>query len=121
MEKVRGIGGLFLRARDPQALAGWCRDVLGIDMTSGIWFQEQGPTVFAPFSESDDYFDTDRRWMLNFRVADLDKMTAQLSAAGIEIITRPEWDSEIGRFARIHDPEGNPVELWQPPEIPSAG
>nr|WP_240639560.1 VOC family protein [Pseudofulvimonas gallinarii] len=53
--------------------------------------------------------------MINFRVDDLDAMIAQLQAAGIAVETRPdEWDSEVGRFARIHDPEGNPIELWEP-------
>ena len=52
--------------------------------------------------------------MINFRVDDLDALVAKLTADGIEVETRAEWDSEVGRFARIHDPEGNPVELWEP-------
>ena len=52
--------------------------------------------------------------MLNFRVRDLDALLAELRAAGIEVTTNPDWDSEVGRFARIQDPEGNPVELWEP-------
>lgn len=52
--------------------------------------------------------------MINFRVDDLDAMMDQLKRAGISIETRREWDSEVGRFARIHDPEGNPIELWEP-------
>ncbi len=52
--------------------------------------------------------------MINFRVRDLDAMLRQLRAAGIAAETRSEWDSEVGRFARIHDPEGNPIELWEP-------
>jgi glyoxylase I family protein len=68
------------------------------------------------FPEDTDYFgDRAQGFMLNFRVRDLDAMIAQLREAGIEVETRTEWNSEIGRFARIHDPEGNPVELWQPP------
>ncbi|MCW5738489.1 MAG: hypothetical protein KIS73_30485 [Enhydrobacter sp.] len=71
--------------------------------------------VFAPFKADTDYFAPDRQWMLNLRVDDLDGLLAQLRAAGIEAITKPEWDSPgVGRFARIHDPEGNPIELWQP-------
>ena len=54
--------------------------------------------------------------MINFRVGDLDAMIAQLSAADIEVETKAERDSEVGRFARLHDPEGNPIELWQPAE-----
>jgi predicted enzyme related to lactoylglutathione lyase len=112
-----GIGGLFFRARDTKGLAEWYQTHLGIgEPPYGLWTQEAGPTVFAPFSEDSDYFGRDsQQWMLNLRVGNLDAMIAQLQAAGIAVETRPEWDSpEVGRFARIHDPEGNPVELWQP-------
>jgi predicted enzyme related to lactoylglutathione lyase len=50
--------------------------------------------------------------MINFRVHDMDKMVAQLRAAGIDV--KLDADDSIGRFARLHDPEGNPIELWQP-------
>ena len=73
-------------------------------------------TVFAPFKESSDYFAADKQWMINFRVDDLVGLMAQLAAAGIAVETRAEWDTpETGRFARIHDPEGNAIELWEPP------
>ena len=112
---VTGIGGVFFRAKDPKALKAWYREHLGIDGFK--WKQEAGPTVFAPFAENTDYFPAEKQWMLNFRVADLKGMLATLRAAGIEAITKPEWDTaETGRFARIHDPEGNPIELWEPPE-----
>jgi predicted enzyme related to lactoylglutathione lyase len=79
--------------------------------------QQAGPTVFMPFKQDADYFPADRQWMLNFRVENLDGLLSSLRAAGIEVDTNPEWDTpETGKFARIHDPEGNPVELWQPPE-----
>ena len=79
-----------------------------------MWQQEAGPTVFAPFPETSDYFgDPQQMWMVNFRVRDLDKMLGQLRAAGIEVQADAE-SSPIGRFARLHDPEGNPIELWQP-------
>ncbi len=55
--------------------------------------------------------------MINFRVADLNTMIKQLEAADISVETREEWDSEAGRFARIHDPDGNPIELWQPAAV----
>ena len=114
MAKALGIGGVFFRSRDTKALAAWYETHLGI---SGFWNQEAGPTVFAPFPADTDYFPVDRQWMLNFRVDDLDALIAQLEAAGIAVETRPdEWDTpETGRFARIADPEGNPIELWQPP------
>lgn len=119
MERVTGIGGLFFRARDGEALSAWYAKHLGIDLAEGAWRQEAGPTVFAPFAQDSDYFAADRQWMINLRVADLDAMIAQLEAAGIAVTTKPEWDSEIGRFARIHDPEGNPIELWEPSAMAS--
>ena len=117
MEKVTGIGGLFFRSRDGDALAAWYREHLGIDAGhSSIWQQQAGMTVFAPFKEDSDYFPADKRYMLNLRVPDMEAMLAQLRAAGIEVETRPDWDTtEYGRFARIHDPEGNAIELWEPP------
>lgn len=114
MTKATGIGGVFLRSDDPEKLAAWYHRHLGIDMSQGAWMQAAGPTVFAPFARDSDYFPADRQVMLNFRVADLDALTGALAAAGIAAETRPEWDSEIGRFARIIDPEGNPIELWEP-------
>jgi predicted enzyme related to lactoylglutathione lyase len=113
---VEGIGGFFFRAADPAALEAWYRDHLGIGADGMIWQQSAGPTVFAPFEANTDYFAADRRWMLNLRVSGLDELLAALSAAGIAIVTNPEWNTpETGRFARIHDPEGNPIELWEPP------
>ncbi|WP_416899122.1 MAG: VOC family protein [Minwuia sp.] len=117
MEKVQGIGGFFYRAKDPAKLSDWYAAHLGIDLSSGPWRQEAGACIFVPFPDRSDYFPTDRRWMINFRVDDLDRMIAQLEAEGIEVTTDPGWDSEVGRFARIHDPEGNPIELWEPSDL----
>ena len=116
MTRVTGIGGMFFRAADPQALLTWYRDILGIDLTAdGVWRQEAGPTVLGLFPKDSDYWpDTDQQWMLNLRVEDLDRMIWDLKMVGTVVETRPEWDSDIGRFARIHDPEGNPIELWEP-------
>ena len=118
-EKVAGIGGLFFRAHDPAALGNWYLQHLGIALTptsvgATVWQQEAGPTVFSPFPEKSGYFgDPSKVWMVNFRVHDLDKMAAQLRAAGIEVKVDPQ-SYPNGRFARLHDPEGNPIELWQP-------
>jgi catechol 2,3-dioxygenase-like lactoylglutathione lyase family enzyme len=115
---VTGIGGLFFRARDPQALARWYHEHLGINPVPGsaedvVWCQQAGPTVFAPFEEGTDYFGRpEQRWMVNFRVRSRAAITAQLRAAGIEV-TDPQ-DYPHGRFARLYDPEGNPIELWEP-------
>jgi predicted enzyme related to lactoylglutathione lyase len=71
--------------------------------------------VFAPFAANADCFAADRQWMLNLRVDDLDGLCAQLQAAGIAVTTNPESNMPgVGRFARIHDPEGNSIELWEP-------
>lgn len=119
MEKVAGIGGFFFRAHDPAALGKWYLDHLGIALTptaegAPVWQQEAGPTIVTPFPETTRYFgEPTKMWMLNFRVHDLNKMVAQLQSAGIEVKIAPPYGS-IGRFANLHDPEGNPIELWQP-------
>ncbi|MFM2366089.1 MAG: hypothetical protein RIR95_697 [Pseudomonadota bacterium] len=114
---VIGIGGVFFRARDPAALQEWYLTHLGVGGgESLVWMQGAGPTVFMPFAHDTDYFAADKQWMMNFRVVDLDRLLAKLRKAGIAIATDASWDShETGRFARIHDPEGNPIELWEPP------
>ncbi len=72
-------------------------------------------TFLAPFAKDTDYFGKqDQQWMVNFRGDDLGGMMTRLKASGIAVETRAEWDSEVGRFCRIHDPEGNPTELWEP-------
>ena len=113
---VTGIGGLFFRADDHKALAAWYNEHFGInDESHGwIWNQDAGPTVFSPFAQDTDYFAPNQAFMLNFRVDDLDAMLAELQAAGIAVSHEQEMEG-VGRFARIHDPEGTPIELWQPP------
>ena len=118
-ERVTGIGGIFFRARDPKTLAQWYQDHLGVFVTperasDPVWTQQAGPTSFTPFPEKTDYFgDATKQWLVNFRVSDLDKMVAQLEAAGMAIKVDPTR-YPYGRFARLHDPEGNPLELWEP-------
>lgn len=113
---ITGIGGLFFRARDPDALRQWYGEHLGVGGGDwGMWEQQAGTTVFSPFKADTDYFPADRQWMLNLRVDGLDELLEKLRSAEIEVITNPDWDAPgVGRFARIHDPEGNPVELWEP-------
>jgi catechol 2,3-dioxygenase-like lactoylglutathione lyase family enzyme len=114
---VVGIGGVFFRANDPGALQAWYQTHLGVVVDfASPWIQEPGPTLFMPFSKDTDHFAADKQWMINFRVTELDAMIASLRAAGVEVITKAEWDTpETGKFARVHDPEGNAVELWEPP------
>jgi predicted enzyme related to lactoylglutathione lyase len=123
--KVLGIGGLFFRARDPDALGAWYRTHLGVgagcsatsdEPNEWVWKTQGGDTVFAPFKHDTDYFAADKAFMVNFRVSGLDALVARLEAAGIAAERRAEWDDpSVGRFARIHDPEGNAIELWEPP------
>lgn len=118
MGRVTGIGGIFFRAQDPDRLAGWYQDHLGIQPPGpDIWTQDAGPTVFSPFSQTSDYFAADKQWMLNLRVEGLESLVTRLRSEGITVETRAEWDGDgsYGRFARIHDPEGTPIELWEPP------
>ena len=124
---VLGLGGFFWRAQDPEGLKTWYREHLDVGGGCGtdeqgqsnewLWHPEPGPMVFEPFKADTDYFAADKQFMLNLRVRDLDSLCEQLNAAGIDVITKPEWDAhpEVGRFARIHDPEGNAIELWEPP------
>ena len=117
---VDGIGGVFFRSADPGKLAAWYQTHLGIDLVptdeaGSPWVQQAGPTVFAPFPADTDYFgpNTAQAFMLNFRVADLKGLIAQLSADGVAVEPIQEM-MPIGWFARLYDPEGNPIELWQP-------
>ena len=117
-QKVQGFGGFFFRAQDPKSLEMWYQEHLGINpaptnMEMSPWMTESGVTVFAPFAADTDYFVSDKTFMLNFRIADLSTMIAQLKSAGIKVSDESEMEG-IGRFARIHDPEGNPIELWEP-------
>lgn len=126
---VLGIGGIFFRAQDPDALAAWYREHLGIGAglsaegagpaDDASWTAQGGPLVFAPFEAATDYWAADKQVMLNLRVSDLNSLLAKLEASGVEVIVNPEWESpEIGRFARVHDPEGNAIELWEAPAAP---
>ena len=118
MEKVTGIGGFFFRAKDPKALMLWYKEHLGVSLIptsaeQSPWQQEAGATAFAAFKETSTYFDPQKGWMLNFRVRNLDKMAAQLQAVGTEVKIDPQTYPN-GRFAHLKDPEGNPLELWEP-------
>ena len=127
---VIGFGGYFFRSPDPEAASAWYKEHLNVgggcsaDASGPIdewtWAAVDGPTVFAPFAADTDYFPADRQAMLNFRVSELDALLAKLRSADIVVETRAEWDSpETGKFARIHDLDGNPIELWEPPAEPA--
>jgi predicted enzyme related to lactoylglutathione lyase len=123
MQRVRGIGGVFFKSRNPPALAAWYRDRLGlpIEPFNGAIFtwrehdaRGDAYSVWSLFPADTDHFKpSDSAFMINFRVDDLAAMLAQLRAAGET--TGPDGeDTEYGRFSWVMDPEGNRVELWQP-------
>jgi predicted enzyme related to lactoylglutathione lyase len=124
-EHVLGLGGVFLKAKDPAALAAWYAEALGVTTQDyGGTFVTQfplaaggdGEAVWSIFPEEATYFPG--RTMVNFRVRDLDVMLAQLRGLGADVDERVE-DSDFGRFGWVTDPEGNRIELWQvtqPPE-----
>jgi len=118
-ERVLGIGGLFFRSRNRKELAEWYQRHLGIDPTptdyhQQVWQQAAGPSAFSPFSQDSKYFGNPQQaWMVNFRVRSLDAMVAQLSASDIPVKVDAKTYPN-GRFARLHDPDGNPIELWEP-------
>lgn len=119
MEKVTGIGGLFFRSKDPEALSRWYEEHLGINQVpktydAECWSQQAGDTVWAAFAQDTKMFGRpEQQWMVNFRVSDLAAMVAQLRAAGIAVEVDPETYPN-GVFAQLADPEGNPIQLWEP-------
>jgi predicted enzyme related to lactoylglutathione lyase len=119
VERVSGIGGVFQRAGATEPLRAWYATHLGIEMEDWggkpfLW-TAGGSTTWAVFDRDTDYFGRpDQAFMVNFRVADLDAMLAQLRDAGVEVIDAIE-ESEFGRFGWAVDPEGTRFELWEPP------
>jgi predicted enzyme related to lactoylglutathione lyase len=123
MKRVTGIGGIFFKARDPKALGAWYREHLGLDVTDwgGAVFEwggsdsEAGMTIWSPFAQDTDYMaPSSASFMINFRVADLDGLLAALRAEGCNVLEKTEASGQ-GKFGWVIDPEGNKVELWQPP------
>jgi predicted enzyme related to lactoylglutathione lyase len=127
MERVTGIGGVFFKSADPAALNAWYGQHLGIEAApdgSGVTFRwrpvdeadtSEGMTVWAAFPAETRYFGPGPApFMLNYRVADLDAMLAQLRAAGVQVDEKVE-EYDYGRFGWATDPEGHRFELWEPP------
>ena len=125
MERVKGIGGVFFRAKDPKKLQVWYRKNVGIyrmrtgtGCLSGQKANRHNPasSMWAPFDQDTDYFgDSDQQHMVNYRVKNLDAMVTQLQEASVMVDKRIE-DNEYGRFAWATDLEGNRFKLWQSPE-----
>jgi predicted enzyme related to lactoylglutathione lyase len=119
MSHILGIGGFLFRAKNPEELKKWYIEVLGIDIKDFVWKQKAGSTVLEPIAHDNDQFSIDKAWMINFRVDNLKELIADLKAKNVAVEERDDWNvspEEVGTFARIHDPEGNPIELWQPGE-----
>ena len=120
MKRVTGIGGIFFKAENPERLYAWYEKHLGLQGKPGVGAVFRSPgdggrTVFSIFPSDTTYFQPGRSdFMINFRVEDLDGLLEALRAEGVEIDPKRE-EFEYGRFAWIMDPEGNRIELWQPP------
>ena len=122
MAKVTGIGGVFVKSRDPKALSAWYADVLGftIDPWGGSQLENDAKTVgvWNAFAADTKYFEpSDKPFMINFRVDDLDGMLARVREKGGQVLDRREDSAEIGKFGYVVDPEGTLLELWQPPAL----
>lgn len=124
MKRVTGIGGIFFKAKDPGKLRQWYGEHLGIqceDSAASFHWREtdnpeqKGMTVWSAFPSDTRYFDpSSAPFMINYRVVNLDSLLAQLRAEGVDVDPRVE-EYDYGRFAWIMDPEGNRIELWEPP------
>jgi predicted enzyme related to lactoylglutathione lyase len=124
-ERVTGIGGIFFKGEDPAKLRAWYQEHLGVPVEDFggavfLWQDkerpgEEGMTVWNIFNRDTRYYDPSKAsFMINYRVRDLNAMLAQLKSEGIEPVGEME-ESEYGRFAWVMDPEGNKIELWEPP------
>jgi predicted enzyme related to lactoylglutathione lyase len=123
MKRVTGIGGIFFKSSDPKRLSAWYRDHLGLDVSDwgGAIFQWGGPeslpgmTIWSPFAQDTDKMKpSSAPFMINFRVADLDTLLAALRAENCNVIDKTE-SSDFGKFGWVIDPDGNKIELWEPP------
>jgi catechol 2,3-dioxygenase-like lactoylglutathione lyase family enzyme len=126
MKRVTGIGGVFFKSKDPKALAEWYRIHLGLEVEAwgGVAFRWSGldnptgtgTTVWNPFKENTEHFaPSPAAFMINYRVDDLHALLAALRAEGCQVMDKVD-ESEYGKFGWVLDPDGNKVELWQPPE-----
>jgi predicted enzyme related to lactoylglutathione lyase len=127
MKYVTGIGGIFFKANDPKKLAEWYREHLGLEVEEwgGLSFRENDPanqnprrqaaTVWSPFAPDTDYFaPSEKPFMINFRVTNLDALLTKLRSEGVTVDEKTD-KSDFGYFGWAMDPEGNRIELWEPP------
>lgn len=125
MKRVVGVGGIFFKARNPEALRAWYKTHLGIDVqdwggTTFPWNRADGMTVWSIFPESSETFAPSRSpFMVNYVVEDLHAVLEALRSEGCEVDAKVD-ESDFGTFGWVMDPEGNRIELWQPPESPTS-
>ena len=126
MKRVTGIGGIFFKAKDAAALQAWYKQHLGIDVqewggTAFTWTDADGKptggtTIWSIGSaQGDDFSPSTAPFMINYRVEDLAALLQARRAEGCNVLEKTD-DSEYGKFGWVMDPEGNKVELWQPPQ-----
>jgi len=126
MKRVTGIGGIFFKAKDAALLRAWYAKHLGIDVQSWggaafAWTDDagnptKGATVWSVNSQDNDYFaPSTAPFMVNYRVRDLAALLAVLREEGCNVLDKTEESAELGKFGWVMDPEGNKVELWEPP------
>lgn len=125
MKKVTGIGGIFFKSQDPDAMKKWYSDHLGLPVdpygATFEWRQDDDPskkgtTIWSPFKENTKYFEPSTRdFMINYRVENLEALVAELKAAGVTIVDDIQ-SYDYGKFVHLLDPEGNKIELWEPVE-----
>lgn len=124
MKRVTGIGGIFFKTKDKAKTLEWYKTHLGINAqdwgTSFDWLEKddpkkEGSTAWSPFKDSTDYFaPSDKPFMINYRVENLDELLRQLRKEGVTVVGEPMVQEGIGKFGWIMDPEGNKIELWEP-------
>lgn len=126
MERVIGLGGIFFKSTDKKTLAEWYKKHLGlpVDNWGGVAFpwetlfhkNEKAYTIWSPFANDSSYFDpSDKPFMINFVVKDLSALLKTLRAEGVHVLDKTD-ENEFGKFGWIIDPEGNKIELWEPPK-----
>jgi predicted enzyme related to lactoylglutathione lyase len=126
MKRVTGIGGIFFHAQDPVALRAWYKRHLGIDVlewggAAFSWSDDAGQptggtTVWSiGAADSNHFAPGTANFMINYRVADLEGLLRALRDEGCQVLEKTDVDTEFGKFGWVVDPEGNKVELWEPP------
>ena len=123
MKRVKGIGGIFFKCKDPQKVKDWYKDHLGLDTdqygTNFEWRHSDEPnkkgfTQWSPFSDTTKYFEpSDGDMMINYIVEDIENFVKALKEEGVNVVDEIE-EFEYGKFVHIMDPEGNKIELWEP-------